>query len=244
MTKIKGTKKSKEQKLAEKLLGLDGMLISFSKSIYHNRHPDDLVVFNSNVFAGGSDNVIWHGDINISEKFEALTMLARKLKKTIAVNYEGCSSSSNAFKTDGLTWVSSEGHYKVVDKKLKWVPERKYNDKEYEEFPAPILEKAEFKKGSTMPFELFWKEVKKTTKVKQLRPDDVRVTRNYEDDLTSYTKLWAYKVEGLREPKLSQAVSITNLGYGPASFISGEAPFWVREGFMYVDKIALKKEKK
>jgi hypothetical protein len=70
----------------EETLGHPGRMISLSKTLYREAHPDHLVVFNSNVcLARGK---IWRGDLDLTEDEQLLVELARRIGETVYVLYE------------------------------------------------------------------------------------------------------------------------------------------------------------
>ena len=73
-------------KIAEEHLGFSGRMISFSKSGYIRKNPDNLVVFNSNVCT--DEGRIWHGDIDVTLSYDSLSDLARETGKTVYVLME------------------------------------------------------------------------------------------------------------------------------------------------------------
>ena len=69
--------------IAEERLGMRGRMISFSKSGYVQKNPDNLVVFNSNVCI--DDGKIWFGDLDVSLSYNTLSGLSKELGKTVYV---------------------------------------------------------------------------------------------------------------------------------------------------------------
>jgi len=67
-------------------LGMNGNLISWSKSGYRNSHPDNICIFNSNVCT--EDGKIWYGDIDVTKSEQKLKELAKELDQDIYVLYE------------------------------------------------------------------------------------------------------------------------------------------------------------
>ena len=58
-------------KIAEEHLGMRGKMISFSKSGYAQKNPDNLVVFNSNVCT--DEGKIWYGDLDVTLSYDAVS---------------------------------------------------------------------------------------------------------------------------------------------------------------------------
>lgn len=75
--------KTKNEIIAEKILGSIGALISYSKSGYIIKHPNNLPVFNSCVCT--EDEKIWFGDIDITLSSEKLIELSNNIEKNIYV---------------------------------------------------------------------------------------------------------------------------------------------------------------
>ena len=79
-------KETKLTKTVDKILGYCGKCFG-SKSGYRHSHPNDLFVFNANIYTK-EDGKIWHGDINLTLENKNLVKLSKSLKKTIYVLYE------------------------------------------------------------------------------------------------------------------------------------------------------------
>ena len=75
--------KDQALEIAEKHLGRCDKMISFSKSGYIKRLPENLVVFNSNVCTKGGK--IWYGDMDITLSYNDLSDLSKDLNETIYV---------------------------------------------------------------------------------------------------------------------------------------------------------------
>ena len=67
-------------------LGWKGNLLSYSKSDYRDKHPDNIIVFNSNVCVGLEK--VWYGDLDITLSKNTLIEMAIKLKDVVFVLYE------------------------------------------------------------------------------------------------------------------------------------------------------------
>ena len=70
-------------KIAEEHLGMRGKMISFSKSGYVKKNPENLAIFNSNVCTDGGK--IWYGDLDVTLSYESLSDLAKEIGKTVYV---------------------------------------------------------------------------------------------------------------------------------------------------------------
>lgn len=71
------------QLTATEILGLPGRLISASKIDYSQRHPDNIVVFNSNICT--NEGKIWFGDIDVTLDSAKLKELAETLGTKVYV---------------------------------------------------------------------------------------------------------------------------------------------------------------
>lgn len=74
------------RKIIENKLGEIGTIISFSKSDYRKHHPDNIVVFNSNIIV--DNKKYWFGDIDVTLSKEKLIDLSKQLNNTIYILYE------------------------------------------------------------------------------------------------------------------------------------------------------------
>jgi hypothetical protein len=72
-----------QKEVAEDILGHPGQLISWSKSDYRKRHPNNVIVFNANVCL--KSGKIWEGDIDVTLSKEKLQQLANALRQTVYV---------------------------------------------------------------------------------------------------------------------------------------------------------------
>jgi len=61
-----------------------GRMISFSKSGYRDRFPDNEVYFNANIFVLG-EGKIWYGDIDVTKDKEQLENIAREIGKDLYI---------------------------------------------------------------------------------------------------------------------------------------------------------------
>lgn len=61
-----------------------GRILSESKSQYKSSHPEDHVLFNANIFTL-EDGKIWYGDINLTQEYNILQIIAEKLDKDIYI---------------------------------------------------------------------------------------------------------------------------------------------------------------
>jgi hypothetical protein len=80
---------------ASKILGMNGRMISGSKSGYRNRNPKNLAVFNANVCTK-NEGKIWYGDVDLTRSREELSELARLLETDVYVLYEMDARFENA----------------------------------------------------------------------------------------------------------------------------------------------------
>jgi hypothetical protein len=61
-----------------------GRMLSFSKSGYRDRFPDNEVYFNANIFVLG-EGKIWYGDIDVTKEKEQLENVAREIGKDLYI---------------------------------------------------------------------------------------------------------------------------------------------------------------
>jgi len=65
--------------------GLDiGRMISYSKSGYREKYPDNEVYFNANIFVLG-EGKIWYGDIDVTRERESLQNIANEMGKDLFI---------------------------------------------------------------------------------------------------------------------------------------------------------------
>lgn len=73
--------------ITRRVMGYPGVMISGSKSGYHDRFPDHDVIFNANIFTEAGKK-IWYGDIDITLSTAKLQTLSKELGEKIFVLYE------------------------------------------------------------------------------------------------------------------------------------------------------------
>lgn len=61
-----------------------GRMISYSKSGYRDRFPENEVYFNSNIFLLG-EGKIWYGDLDVTKDREILENIAREIGKDLYI---------------------------------------------------------------------------------------------------------------------------------------------------------------
>jgi hypothetical protein len=109
---------------ASKILGMNGRMISGSKSGYLNHYPKNLAVFNANVCTK-NEGKIWYGDIDLTLDREQLSELAKSLENEVYVLYEMDARFENeaspklenavvVFKKDG-SWKIGKSWAEYVD---------------------------------------------------------------------------------------------------------------------------------
>ena len=109
---------------ASKILGMNGRMISGSKSGYSSRYPTNLAVFNANVCTQ-NEGKIWYGDIDLTLDREQLSELAKSLENDVYVLYEMDARFENeaspkldnavvVFKQDG-SWKIGKSWAEYVD---------------------------------------------------------------------------------------------------------------------------------
>lgn len=71
---------------AIEILGMEGKMISGSKSGYYTRHPNNLALFNANLIVMESiPTKIWYGDLDLTLSIDQLKELASELGVEIRV---------------------------------------------------------------------------------------------------------------------------------------------------------------
>lgn len=109
---------------ANKILGMNGRMISGSKSGYLNHYPKNLAVFNANICTK-NEGKIWYGDIDLTLDREKLSELAKSLENEVYVLYEMDARFENeaspklenavvVFKKDG-SWKIGKSWAEYVD---------------------------------------------------------------------------------------------------------------------------------
>lgn len=107
------------EKIILKKLGDKGTLISFCESDYRRHHPDNIVVFNSNIII--NNKRVWFGDIDITLSKEILMELSRETNNEIYILYQRDVSVDNENNPNINNYVakfSPDGSYKL-NKRLK-----------------------------------------------------------------------------------------------------------------------------
>ena len=69
--------------IIKEILGHNSKIISFSKSFYREKYPDNIVVFNSNICT--KNEKIWYGDIDITIDLNNLIKLAKNINDDIYI---------------------------------------------------------------------------------------------------------------------------------------------------------------
>lgn len=72
--------------IIEKHLGQIGSVITFSKSNYRIKHPNNIVIFNCNIIIEGKK--IWYGDIDVTLFKRDLLDISKEINKDIYLLYE------------------------------------------------------------------------------------------------------------------------------------------------------------
>ncbi len=107
--------------LIEKMLGIPGKLISFSKSLYKERYPKNIVVFNGNVCT--KENKIWYGDLDITLCKDKLIELSKELNETIYILYEmdgRFENENNPLINNYLIKFNPNGSWEINEKYKKY----------------------------------------------------------------------------------------------------------------------------
>ena len=101
---------------AEEKLGMCGKMISFSKSGYLERNPENLVIFNSNVCV--DEGKIWYGDIDITLSYDRLSELSKELGKTVYVLTEMAGrfeNEENPLLKEAIVQFFPDGEHKLTE---------------------------------------------------------------------------------------------------------------------------------
>ncbi len=59
-------------------------MVSFSKSSYIEKYPDNEVYFNANIFVLGEGKV-WYGDVDVTKDMDSLQNVAREIGKDLYI---------------------------------------------------------------------------------------------------------------------------------------------------------------
>lgn len=78
---------------------IPGRLISWSKSNYRKKFPDNEVYFNANIFLLGEGKV-WYGDLDVTKDSEILQRISTNLGKSIYILKEMAGRFENENLTD------------------------------------------------------------------------------------------------------------------------------------------------
>lgn len=68
----------------ERILGQRGRLVDSSKTCYTQKHPNNIVLFNANIFFDITGKV-WYGDIDLTLDLDKLREIARKFKTDVVI---------------------------------------------------------------------------------------------------------------------------------------------------------------
>jgi hypothetical protein len=63
---------------------IQGRMISYSKSQYREKYPENEIYFNCNVFVLG-EGKIWYGDLDVTKDREALEKIASEIGKDLYI---------------------------------------------------------------------------------------------------------------------------------------------------------------
>lgn len=110
-------------KVLSETLGLNGRMLSGSKSTYYNMYPDHITVFNANIVVKldtGEFEKIWYGDVDITLDENALKSVALDAGCELYVLYEmdgrfefedSPRIDNYVFMTNGIESIMPEGEY-------------------------------------------------------------------------------------------------------------------------------------
>jgi len=87
-----------------------GRLIGHSKSQYREDYPDNIVIFNANIFVLG-DGKIWYGDLDLTLDEKALKRVATQLGKDLFVLSEFAGRFENEKLSDSK--IIKNSYYKI-----------------------------------------------------------------------------------------------------------------------------------
>lgn len=94
-----------------------GRLICASKSGYYDKHPNNLIVFNSNVITKKSGKV-WYGDLDVTLDFDNLKNVADELNEDLYIlremdaRFENENKSFNFYKEKAITVIKCKNNEK------------------------------------------------------------------------------------------------------------------------------------
>lgn len=91
----------------DKNLGL-GRMISWSKSTYRKMNPDNIVIFNANIFTE-EDGKIWFGDLDVTLDADTLKSLSKQMGKKLYILSEHMGRWSNSDVDLGKSYFIVDG---------------------------------------------------------------------------------------------------------------------------------------
>ncbi len=104
-----------------KNLGMMGRLISWSKSSYRDKHPDNIVVFNANICVGLEK--IWFGDIDVTLSKDKLIEISKEINDVVFVlsEMDGRFENENEPRINNyIVKFNPDGTYNIHDRLKKY----------------------------------------------------------------------------------------------------------------------------
>lgn len=266
------TKLKKKTRKVEEILGMAGRCLG-SKSGYCFTHPNNLVVFNSNLFI--KNGKVWHGDLDITVNLEDLKKVTKYLKETIYILYESDGRSfgieSERYKetspnlTRAVISIDKNGNVEIGDinkdhyemrlvtkereKEEEELPE--YNkdhhfiEKDFDAYPISIWRFASrIKKSPLEKFVEYVMNLGLDSKERELSVNNIYLSPQNYKVLKKLMKRWFEDYHHLSEYGLQR--EMTWLGFSMPSEFSGSyyGPKWLKEKTFYVKKPDSKKAAK
>lgn len=231
--------------------------LSSSKSIYRYECRENLVVFNASIYSKSLKKAVFKGDVDITLQHEALLKLAKALKDTLYVCYEGYFHKEEVVPEFDKEYVfMTDGTKHDIGKELK--KEHSFLDGAWRY--RPIMKFKEGSKEITFSrkilirdlYSFFWKKDKpledilinfyiyilkelgyKKKDLKRLKVQSVWITPRLKHKFLAYMEVWSIQSKQLYHPcKREQAIGMTWLNYGPCEF--SRAPEWARDDEVYI----------
>jgi len=242
-----------------KILGRSGRMVSFSKGRYTFSNPDNIVIFNANIFNSKKEK-IWYGDLDLStEDIDKINQLAIELKDTLHVlremdgrfECEGKPKINNAvYTTNGniysfckdlqITDINNRYyHKKQPQKKQVKLPEHADNKYKEEEFAVKI--KINPEKYESDPLNKLYSVLEKKLKSLKYTEADMKkislyFTKETEKGLLKIIEQFLIKKhkmkKGSYDLKKNMSWVILDL---PICFLNSlKGPSWAKKNYIYI----------
>jgi hypothetical protein len=216
--------------IVEKYLGNSGRMIGSSKGRYKEANPDNLVVFNSNIYTK-SMGKIWYGDIDITLSLSDLKNMSREMNEEFMVlpemamrfEYENDPKLEDfviIVKPD-MTCILAGKYldYKDTDGKLLLDTSIKYKDKHLTKVRCDDLFIFRSKKKERTPLDLFYSHivstVDKTQNISNIDISAVYVSENIYNTLEFLTQLCCRDTHRMDSYSASKTVMMEMFNIGP-----------------------------